>query len=209
MTAMRTIFASILATAPLVAMSTSATAGGLADPVVVATPEPVTVPVATVSPSGDWTGFYAGGQLGFASLDSDALDDDTSGALLGVHAGYLYDFGRLVVGGEVDYDLTNVESVIPADGVEVDSIARAKMRVGYDAGSWLPYATFGGVQASTSGAVDGDGDGTFAGLGIEYQRGENMRFGWEVLQHQFEDFNDAEGLDIDATTAALRVSFSF
>jgi len=35
-----------------------------------------------------------------------------------------------------------------------------------------------------------------------------MRFGAEVLQHQFDDF-DGSGNDIDATTLAARVSFNF
>ncbi len=204
MTHLRTIFASLIVAAPLTATSSAALAGGMAEPI--ETPAPAVVPV---MPSTDWTGFYVGGQLGYADVDSDALDDDTNGAIFGVHAGYLYDFGSIVLGGEVDYDGTTIESDIPGDGVEIDAISRAKLRAGYDAGDWLPYLTAGAVQAQTSGAVDGDGTGAFAGLGIEYKRSDALRIGWEVLQHQFEDFNDTDGLDLDVTTASLRVSYQF
>ncbi|WP_342075887.1 outer membrane beta-barrel protein [Yoonia sp. SS1-5] len=183
-----------------------ATAGGLAEPIATPAPAPV-VPVAPVPVAGDWTGFYAGAQLGYGELDSDALDDDTNGAVYGAHAGYLYDLGSVVLGGELDLDGTNIEDE-DAD-VALDTVTRAKLRVGYDAGAFMPYFTGGIAQARTSGAVDGDGTGGFAGLGLEYRISDSLRVGGEVLQHQFEDFNDVDGLDIDATTATARVSFQF
>jgi hypothetical protein len=165
--------------------------------------------IVTAAPSNDWTGFYVGGQLGYGKVTADALDDDATGATYGVHAGYLYDLGSIVLGGELDYDATSIEGTVSAADIAVDSVARAKLRVGYDAGDWMPYLTVGGARAMTSGAVDGEGDGTFAGLGLDYRLSDSLRVGAEVLQHQFDDFNDTDGLDLDATTAALRVSFQF
>lgn len=208
------IVRSTLVALPLAIFGGMATAGGLAEPV--ATPVPVAPP--PVVPVGtDWTGFYAGGQLGFGQLDAeladdDALTDNESGALYGVHAGYLYDFGDVVLGGEVDYDLTNIEPDTALDeSFEVDSIARAKVLLGYDAGQFLPYVTGGAVQAAISSdadALDGDGDGTFAGIGAKYLLSDSIMLGGEVLQHQFEDFV-TDGLDVDATTATVRASFRF
>ncbi|SFS21199.1 outer membrane protein [Yoonia litorea] len=205
MTMRKALLASAIAM-PVAFAGTTTFAGGMAEAVVV--PAPVVAPVAPVA-SNDWTGFYAGGQVGYGQLDNDALDDDTNGALYGLHAGYLYDLGSFVVGGEIDADATTIESASPGDGVELDSVARAKLRLGYDAGDWMPYVVAGAMTATTSGAVDGDGTGGFAGVGIDYQWSDNMRIGWEVLQHQFEDFADTDGLDIDATTATLRASFKF
>lgn len=193
---------------PLVLIGGVAAAGGLAEPVVTPAPAPIPAP-APVAVGADWTGFYAGGQLGYGELDNDALDDDTSGAVYGVHAGYLYDLGSVVLGGEIDYDATNIESDAPGAGVELDSVARAKLIAGYDAGQFMPYIAAGVAQATTSGAVDGDGTGNFAGLGVSYSYSDQIRFGAEVLQHQFDDFDDVDGLDIDATTATARVSFQF
>ncbi|MFQ1700902.1 outer membrane protein [Loktanella agnita] len=196
---------SILA-APLAIAAGMASAGGLADPVVVPAPTPVPAP-APVMMGSDWTGFYAGGQLGYGQVESDALTEDGEDLTYGAHAGYMHDFGAWVVGGELDIDGSEIEQ----DGVEVDSVARAKLKVGYDAGNWLPYATAGVAQLNTSSdvdAFDGDDTGNFAGLGVEYRVSNSMRVGAEVLQHQFDDYNDS-GEDIDATTAAARVTFQF
>ncbi len=191
---------------PMALLANTGFAGGLAEPVAVAQPVVVAAPAPA---SYDWTGFYAGAQLGYGELDNDALDDDTNGAIFGVHAGYLYDLGSIVLGAEIDYDGTNISSDGPEDGVDLDSVARAKLIAGYDAGVWMPYITAGGARAMTSGDVDGEGDGAFAGLGVSYSMNSSMRLGFEVLGHQFEDFDDTDGLDIDATTATLRVSYVF
>lgn len=185
----------------------SAQAGGLADPVPTV---PVTAPApipAPVSYGGDWSGFYAGGQLGYGQLDADAFDDrDPDGAIYGVHAGYNYDFGTFVLGAELDYDATDISD--SDTDIDLDSVARLKFKAGYDAGQFLPYVTAGVAQASTSGGLDGSDTGQFAGLGLDYQYNDRMRIGVEALQHQFDDFDDS-GVDIDATTIAARVSFSF
>ncbi len=159
-------------------------------------------------PSGaDWTGFYAGGQLGYANVSTPAFGADADGLTYGVHAGYLYDFGTLVVGGEVEYDRADDISE-PASGIALDSVTRLKLRAGYDAGAWQPYAVIGAARAETSGALVTDDDGAFAGLGLDYALSDRMRVGAEVLQHQFKDYGGS-GTDIDATTLNARVSFQF
>lgn len=192
---------------PIAFAGSMATAGGLAEPIVAPAPTPMAAPVPVAAPVGAWTGFYAGGQLGYGQLDSDALSEDPDGAVYGVHAGYLYDLGNFILGAELDIDGTNIESGTP--DVTLDSVTRAKLRAGYDAGNLMPYLTIGAAQARTSGDVDGDGTGAFAGLGVEYKVNDSIRVGGEVVQHQFEDFADTDGLDIDATTATARVSFQF
>lgn len=194
--------------AATVSMALSAgmtSAGGMAEPVTVSAPiAPAPAPVVM---SSDWTGFYAGGQLGYGLIESDALTDDGEDLTYGAHAGYLHDFGSVVLGGELDIDGTEIEQ----DGVEVDAITRAKLRIGYDAGDFLPYLTGGIAQLQTSSdvsAFDGDDTGGFVGLGFDYRVSPTIRVGGEVLQHQFEDYNDS-GEDIDATTVAARVSFQF
>ncbi len=116
-----------------------AVSAGLTSAAIAGSPEaPLIEPAAPVAPveaapvtlNGDWTGFYAGLQLGY--LDADATGgleaDDTT---YGIHLGYDYDFGQFVLGGELDYDATSAEF---APGVEIDSVTRAKLRFGYDAG---------------------------------------------------------------------------
>jgi outer membrane immunogenic protein len=195
--------------APLALVAGMASAGGLSEPVIAAAPAPVMVAPAPMMRGADWTGFYAGGQLGYGRISSDSITDadDPTGATYGVHAGYNYDLGSLVLGGELDVDGTSISSDTPA--VDVDTVARAKVKLGYDAGQFMPYLTAGVARLQTSGALDGDTDGNFAGLGLSYMMSDSVILGGEVLQHQFEDVADAAGVDVDATTLSLRASFKF
>lgn len=193
--------------APLALAAGMASAGGLSEPVAAPAPTPVPIAPAPVMMGSDWTGFYVGGQVGYGRVEADALTDDAEDLTYGAHAGYLYDLGSWVLGGEVDLDGTEISQ----DDVDVDTVTRAKLRLGYDAGDFLPYVTGGIAQLRTSSSVDafdGDDTGGFAGLGLEYRVSPAIRVGGEVLQHQFEDYNGS-GEDIDATTVAARVSFQF
>ncbi|PXW70604.1 opacity protein-like surface antigen [Loktanella sp. PT4BL] len=195
--------------APLAIVAGMATAGGLSEPVAAPSPAPVAVAPAPVMMGNDWTGFYVGGQLGYGQLDPNAATtpSEPDGVIYGVHAGYNYDFGSIVLGGEVDYDLTDISFDTPNS--DLDGVARAKAKLGYDAGAFMPYITAGYAQAQTSDDLDGDTDGTFAGLGLSYMMSDSIVLGGEVLQHQFEDVADNDGLDVDATTLTLRASFKF
>lgn len=196
----------LVAASACLSLGTMAQAGGMSEPVVTPAPAPVPVAPTPIARGNDWTGFYAGGQLGYGRLLADPLTEDPDGITFGVHAGYLYDLGNAVIGGELELDGTNIEDET-AD-VALDSVTRAKFRVGYDAGNWMPYLAGGIAQASTSGAVEGTDTGAFGGIGIDYLLSDTIRVGGEVLQHQFEDF-DGNGFDIDATTLSARVSFAF
>lgn len=202
-------------------------AGGFAEPIVTPAPAaPVVVaPAAPVAASGDWTGFYVGGQLGFGNLTiddgDDATDDeDFDGALYGLHAGYMRDFGRVVVGAELDFDGTQIviDEEVEGDTVDlasVGSVARAKLRVGYDAGRFLPYLTAGVAQARINAEeeaieplLEDSYDGRFIGIGAAYQLNDRFMVGAEVLRHNFED-TPVESFDTDVTTATLRASIRF
>ncbi len=197
-----------LMTAVILGLTTAPVlAGGLNEPVM---SPPVAAPIIIAAPapvrSADWTGFYAGAQLGYGQLKSDAIDEEPQDLLYGVHAGYLYDLGNIVVGAELDYDMTEIGFAAPA--VDLDSVARFKLRAGYDAGAFQPYLTAGVAQASVSGALDGTTDGQFAGLGLDYQLSDSFRVGGEVLAHQFDNLVDS-GVDVEATTLTLRASYNF
>ncbi|MEO0905531.1 MAG: porin family protein, partial [Pseudomonadota bacterium] len=74
---------------------------------------------------------------------------------------------------------------------------------------FMPYVTAGVAQATTTDDLDGETDGSFAGLGVSYLLSDAIILGGEVLQHQFEDTADIDGADVDATTLSLRASFKF
>jgi predicted porin len=119
-----------------------------------------------------------------------------------LHAGYDYDFGRFVLGGELDYDLTDIDL---GGAATVDNVLRLKVRGGYDLGRTLVYATAGLARVDTSLGTE---NGQFAGLGVAYQLTDQFVVGGEVLAHQFDDINGS-GVDADATSINLRASFGF
>lgn len=218
----------------LALVAAPAFAGGFA-PVVAPVAPAAPVAVAPVAPASDWTGFYVGGQLGYGSLGLDITDGsesaeiaDGSGALYGVHAGYMRDFGRIVLGAELDWDLTAIDlEVDPAFDPDVgtlgsvDSVARAKVRLGYDVGRFLPYVTAGVARASLSydapeaeGAFDDTTTGRFVGLGVVYAVNDRFTVGIEALRHDFDGpgvSGDTNGLGLETSvdTISLRGSWRF
>ena len=165
------------------------------DPVI---PAPAPAPV--VALGGDWTGPYAGIQLGFGrGTDSAGGKDD--GFVYGAHAGYDYDFGRFVLGAEVDADGASIDT----GTAKVDSIVRAKLRTGVDLGRTLVYATGGAAHLNSDLGSD---NGWTAGLGMAYAVTDNLSLGAEALTNRFDDVNGS-GTDVRADTLTLRASFRF
>ncbi len=179
-------------------ISGAAVAGNVTEPVV----EPPVIAPAPVINTSDWTGFYTGLQLGYADMDGvDPLDGDNT--TYGFHAGYDIDLGDWVIGGELDYDKTDVDL---GGAASADSVARLKLKGGYDLGNTLIYATAGAARADTS---VGNETGPFAGVGITYKVTDSYTVGAEVLEHRFSDVGGTPDNDLDATTITLRGSLRF
>jgi len=189
--------------AALAAVAAPALAGGLNQPAI--EPAPLAPAPAPVAAGPDWSGFYAGGQLGFGDVDAGGgVEGD--GLLGGVHAGYRYDFGGFVAGVEADYDAADIDL---GGGAGLDDVTRLKLQAGVAAGPALIYATGGAAWAGVDlGATSERDNGWFGGVGVAYPVGSNITVGGEILRHQFDDFAGT-GSDISATTATARVSFRF
>lgn len=187
-------------TAIATVMGSAAFAGNLSEPVVEPAPAPAPAPV--VDYGGDWTGFYLGGQVGQLDADTDngLSGDDTA---YGIHGGYNHDFGRFVLGGEIEHDETDVD--IGGGVANVDSVTRGKVKAGYDFGPVLGYVTAGVAEAQTS---IGDETGEFYGLGLAYKVNDQWSVGGEVLEHDFDEFGNS-GVGGDATSVSVRASFHF
>lgn len=192
----------ILAIGLAALLASPAFAGGLQpsapEPAAPAAPLPP-APVPTLG--GDWTGGYAGVQLGYGDV-SGTGGADGDDFLYGVHVGYRYDFGTFVLGGELDYDFTDIDLNGAAD---VDSVARLKVQAGYDFGRTLGYFTAGVADVDTS---LGSENGEFYGIGFAYQINERYTVGAELLEHNFDDISGT-GVDADATTLTVRGSIQF
>ncbi|MEL6958483.1 MAG: porin [Pseudomonadota bacterium] len=182
----------------LLSATTGAIAGNMAEPIVTAPPAPVVI---APTPSADWTGFYAGGQYTFgdaeATDDTDTISADVDG--FGIHAGYLYDTGSFVIGGEFDYDM------LSSDDSDVD-VMRLKGIAGYDMGEFMPYVTAGIGRADDE---TDDVDLTFFGIGGSYQVSDSFRIGAEYLMHDLDTDDLAPVTDFEVDSLSLRASFSF
>lgn len=157
--------------------------------------------LATPGFADDWTGLYAGIGVGQSDVDGPAAQDgdDTS---YGIHAGYDYDFGAWVLGGELEY---NWADVALAGGANTDAFSRLKFRAGYDFGPALGYVVAGASRANTS---LGDDSGVVYGLGVAYAVGDSMTLSGELLRDDFSDFNNS-GSDLTTDTFNVRASFRF
>lgn len=182
------------------ALSTAAFAGSVGEPAeapLVSAPPP-----APVYSSQSWTGFYVGLQLGYAEVDGSGLSGDNG--TFGFHSGYDHDFGDFVLGGEVDFDQTNID--LNGGAATVDHVGRLKVKGGYDLGNTLVYATAGYAFADTS---VGDESAPFYGIGATYRLNNGYSIGAELLEHKFDDVGGVPGTDLDATTLTVRGSLRF
>lgn len=183
--------------------------------------EPVIMPAPMpVYASPDWSGFYAGGQLGFADVTGDGVggsdglpfDANGDGFIGGLTLGYDHDFGDWVAGVGADYDWTDISLGSNADATQnskLESIWRLKARAGYKIGDGLLYATAGYAQADTKDW--GSEDGYFVGAGYDYLITEQISLGGELLYHEFNDFSGGSVTDYDAevVTAQVRATYRF
>ena len=104
----------------------------------------------------DWSGFYIGayGAYGEGSSKSAvAVDAHPSDPFFGIHGGYLFDLGDVVVGLEGDASLADLDDDIPSGGAlltqDFDNIAAIRARVGVPIEKALLFASAGWSWADT------------------------------------------------------------
>ncbi len=179
------------------AMTGAAFAGSPAAPLA----EPVIAPPPAAPVARNWTGFYGGARLGFGDLGRDVSG---SGAIGGLHLGYLQDFGGFAAGVEAGFDLGDID--VDGTPFTADRVGRLGVRGGVTTGDIFAYGVAGGVRARVDGL--GTDNGWYGGLGIEYALDDNWRVGGEVLHHRFSNFANS-GLGVSVNTLQARVSFRF
>lgn len=193
--------------AVIAAIGAPAFAGGLQEPApeaVVVAPTPAPVYVAP----GDWTGGYVGAQIGYGDVNTEgAINSGGNGAVGGVQAGYDYDFGGFVLGGEVDYNAANID--LDNNNGSLDNLTRAKLRAGYGMGNTLVYGVAGAAKADVNLAgTDYSESGYLVGAGVDYKLTDSVTMGGEVV---YQDLGEVEntGTSVDATTVAAKLNYRF
>jgi len=156
--------------------------------------------------SADWTGAYVGGEIGLGHFDANVPggsvnNDDIIGGLI---AGYDYDLGTWVVGGNVAVDIASIS--LPGTAASLDQLWRVGVRGGYKIGNGLLYGTGGYANAVLGHGRDDDG--YFIGGGYEYLMQSNFTIGGEVLYHQFDNFNGTPA-NFNVITYQIRGTFRF
>lgn len=152
----------------------------------------------------DWSGFYAGAGIGNLEVDTSVVGAKNDDMSYGVHAGYRFDTGQWVFGGEFEYEWTDIE-LVPGT-VSVDRVMRLKATAGYDFGQTLMYLAGGAAEVDVNGL--GDEWGGFFGLGAAYAVSPQTIFSLELLEHNFSNIGGS-GIDADAWSVNLRASWNF
>ncbi|MCA2011368.1 outer membrane protein [Pararhodobacter sp. CCB-MM2] len=181
---------------------------------------PVTVaPVATY----DWTGAYAGAGVTYGRMGMDtnggALDyPDATGWGGSVIAGYNWQQGNMVYGGEVALDFSNRDGSNDCGiaGQSCDSFAdhqaSIRGRVGYAMDRSLMFMTVGygsdsrSVRTSVAGGDGARFTGPMLGVGYEQAVGNGD---WTMrgdLEHYFYGDEDLNGVTTDGDSSLVRFS---
>lgn len=193
----------------------------------VAQPVEVMSDGADATPNGEayaeWSGLYVGGQVGSAdgqvTFDPNDFEIDGSGGLYGIHIGYNHDYGDFIVGVEADYDVTNIDIGKPSElggGTIMDSVARLKLRAGYDLGQTLVYGTAGVAKVWFDESTDPNPNnssfsenGHFIGVGLSFRATDTLTVSGELLHTTVNDLDGTDDLDANVTTITLRASYNF
>jgi outer membrane immunogenic protein len=114
----------------------------------------------------NWTGFYVGGNAGWGW--GSALGTDPSGYLIGLQAGYNFQFASgLLAGIESDIAISGIDGSAGGTSFELDYLGTVRGRLGYTMDRFLVYGT--------AGLAYGRGDVSSGGLS-----NEQTHFGWTI-----------------------------
>ena len=191
----------MIAAAILLGTAGQASAGGPVEPA----PEPTVVVAEEPTPSFDWTGVYAGLSFGAGSFSDDGGVTTTSSDPLGIHLGYLHQFGSFVAGIEAAYAQGGLEDF---PGVEWTS-TRVKLIGGYAVGRFLPYAFIGGSRYAIDLPPMSDTTMIY-GLGGKFAFGAQGRvaIGLEYLVEDKDDYAST-GEDLRNREVSIRLEYRF
>ena len=165
----------------------------------------------------DWTGFYAGAQVGYGWGQSSGTQNangtffpvvpyaiDPAGALAGGHVGFNYQTNALVVGAEADIEASNLNGSTTISAfdqtyvfnVKAETLASVRGRVGWAQDRLMLYGTggvaWGYVTTLPLDTLNGWRTGWTAGAGAEYALPRN----WSAkIEYRYTDLGRASSFD--------------
>ncbi|MBF9042050.1 outer membrane beta-barrel protein [Rhodobacterales bacterium HKCCE4037] len=153
-------------------------------------------------------GHGTGNQLGGTQTAPLNIDLDYDGAVYGAFAGYNFQNGAMVYGGEVRFLHGNIAD--DTTGFEVNSLIDLRGRIGYaPSDSFMVYGALGYTLAQATAASDFDMDGFNAGIGAEFNVSESFFIGADLTARQLEGTLGGTEYDADVHTATIRAGFRF
>jgi len=179
------------------------------------------VVIAPTKTDRDWSGGYFG--LRFDTITAGdyniaGITSSVDGNTYGVFGGYRFDFGNIIVGGELDYatgdgTINAPAPIVGAFDIDIDRIVRLGAELGYDAGRLLVYGTAGyaSIKITSSAPTDTvSSSGYFYGIGADFLMNDSVTVGADLLKHEFSDFDgSAAGAELDPVTAGINVAWHF
>ncbi len=143
-----------------------------------------------------WAGPYVGGNLGYGWGDTTNNPTEPSGFLGGVQAGYNFQSGQLVFGGEADLQLNAAEDVFAPWKFSNPWFGTVRGRIGYAWNNFLFYGTgglaFGNIRGQAGALTENHQSiGWTVGVGAEYGITQNWSAKVEYLYVDLADRNFA------------------
>lgn len=206
----------IMSTAIAAFAATAASAGTIVAP----TPDPVIMP-APAPVMSSWDGFYAGASLGWAT--GEYTNDPTGAAIVtpgdgfayGGFAGYNFVMdGGFMIGAEVAGGRFSLEDAAAVNELNM-TLFDAKLRVGFEAGRALVYASGGytmgtGEVVNPGGTFPGEGSGWNLGAGVDYLVTDNVFVGAEYVYRDISDsLNTPDDWNAQFHTFSVRAGIKF
>ncbi len=193
------------------------TSAAFAGPVEVPTPPPP-VYVEPERCAQPFECFYVGIEYGHSMItgfeqeegDPEEAFDLDNGSVFGAFAGYNFQNGNLVYGGEVRFLHLDLED--PATGFTMDSVIDARARLGFAASdNILLYGALGYSFGDGDGGLGGpvDMSGVNYGVGAEYNLTETFFLGLDYTGRQLEGSTAGFDYEADVNTLTVRAGLRF
>lgn len=169
----------------------------------------------------NWSGFYAGANVGYgwADMTAGGPTQRLQGLLGGVQVGYNHDLGGVVLGLEGDLQLSGVKHTAALGAssgtFSIDQFGTLRGRVGLAADRFLPYVTGGLAVANNHIAISGVGVnydeskvsvGWTIGGGVEFAATDNITLKAEYLYADFGKANFAGPAGLAAADVTTKAS---
>lgn len=148
----------------------------------------------------DLSGFRAGISAGTLNGEDNASGNEQNN---GLFAGYDYDLGNSVIGGELAYNNGDIN----ATGVTLEDSLQVKARYGLKVGNGgLAYGTAGFARANAS--TGGHDEGYVVGFGYEHALNDQLSVGGEYLYNSYDNVGGT-ATDVSAHSLAVRLGVKF